>query len=388
MKKKIGIVTLHAVTNYGGILQSYAMQTVLERLDFDVEKIEHSMWPKQLSIWQKITRYPYRWFIKRVLRQDDVEINAEQLQYNKKKARYYNRATFTMQFVEKHIKRSNIFSYSELNSNDYYALVVGSDQIWRPQYVRNVGMDIRDVYLQFAKSWNVKRIAYAASFGKDVCEYTPDEIKDCGELLKKFDAVSVRESSGIEICKLLGRNDACRMIDPTLLLSKEDYCNLVPQDYTENEGDLLCYVLDKTTDITMVIDYVAREKDLVPFEVIAHKNVKSKGSKDYYQPPVEKWLKGFMDAKFVITDSFHACVFAIIFGKPFVVIANPDRGVARYQTLLDMTGLSDRLLYDFDKQKIDAILQTPFSPNMSKIEEEKIRAMAYLRNQLMKERNN
>lgn len=384
MKRKIGIITLNAVINYGGILQSYALQSILEGLGFDVEKIERSRWEKPLTLWQKIFFYPLRLFKKYVMREKGVVVRKEQIDYERI-MKWYRRSVYTMPFVESHIRRKNIFSYKELNRDDYYALVVGSDQIWRPKYVKNPRTDIRDAFLRFAKDWGVKRVAYAASFGTEVCEYSPNEINDCGELLRMFDAVSVRESSGIELCELFGRTDACQMIDPTLLLTKEDYCNLVPADYPKSEGDLMCYVLDKSDVANVVIDYVTQAMNLVPFEVIAQKKVKSNEDVAFYQPPVETWLRGFMDAKFIVTDSFHACVFSLIFGKPFIVIANPSRGVARYKTLLALFEIEDRLLYKYDKQKIDDILKAPFAPNMHNLEREKARAMAFLKNNLFDE---
>lgn len=375
-KKKIGIITLHAIANYGGILQAFALQTVLERMGYNVEKIERRRWRKPLNSLQKLYLYPYRIFKKKILKLHCV-IKLEEHQYEKAMLQY-ERAKYTMPFIDKYIHRRQVFSYSELKANDYLALVVGSDQIWRPQYARNANADIRDAYLNFAKDWDVTRLAYAASFGTDECEYTEKEKNDCSVLLKKFDAVSVRETSGINLCESMGRNDVCQVIDPTLHLDKEDYINLVPKDYPLSEGDLMCYVLDKSEDACAIIDYIAKEKGLKSFEVIAQSDVDSSENEGFYQPPVEKWLKGFMDAKFVVTDSFHACVFSILFGKPFVVLANQERGVARYQTLLKMFGLDNRLIYHFDAKAINEILQTEFKPNMRNLEVERGRAEEYL----------
>lgn len=380
-EEKIGIVTLHAITNYGGILQCYALQTVLQRMGYKVEKLELSMWKKPLTKLQKILYYPYRIFKRKVLNQQCV-IKLEQHQYENAMLRY-NRAKYTIPFINAHINRKNVFSYAELDSKEYYALVVGSDQIWRPQYARNANADIRDAFLRYAKEWDVKRIAYAASFGTDECEYSEAEMRDCGELLKRFDAVSVREKSGIELCRQLGRIDAIQVIDPTLLLSKEDYSKLVPIDYPKSNGDLMCYVLDKSEKTQSIIDYVSQKEQLQPFEVIAQSSIEDSNKEDFYQPPVEKWLRGFMDAKFVITDSFHACVFSIIFGKPFIAIANPQRGIARYQTLLKMFSIENRLVNTFDKEQIDEILRTDFAPNKENLKEEKTIAQTFLSNYLM-----
>ena len=381
-KKKIGIVTLHAIANYGGILQAYALQIVLERMGYEAEKIELSMWRKQLTRFQKLWIYPYRMFQKKILKKSCI-IKKEEHQYESGMAKY-DRAMYTMPFINTYIKRKQIYSYIELNQDDYEALIVGSDQIWRPRYIRDANADIRDSYLQFAKGWDVKRIAYAASFGTNECEYTPSELKDCGELLEKFDAVSVREESGIQLCAAMGRADVCQLVDPTLLLNKEDYIKLIPDNYPKSEGDLLCYVLDKTGETGRIIQYVAQQLNLRLFEVISNPMARTNKEDGYYQPPVEKWLQGFKDAKFVVTDSFHACVFSILFGKPFIVIGNQERGMARYQTLLKMFRVEERLILTYDKQTIDKILQTAFMPEMDGLNRERDKARTYIHEQLQR----
>ena len=317
---------------------------------------------------------------KKILRQPCV-IKLEQHQYENESIKYKHAAQ-TLIFINKNINRKQIYSYSELKAEDYHALVVGSDQIWRPKYVRSAHADIRDSFLRFAKEWKVKRIAYAPSFGTDNCEYTAQELKECGELLKLFDAVSVREESGKEICKQLGREDASALLDPTLLLIKEDYIQLVPKDYPISDGNLFCYILDKTDKTRNVINYISKELRLNPFEVIAQQNVESDKSDGYYQPPLEKWLRGFMDAKFVVTDSFHGCVFSIIFSKPFIVIANKERGVARYNTLLKLFHIEERLIFCDDEPLIKHILEEPFLPNLTELERQRELSLDYIKKHL------
>ena len=87
--------------------------------------------------------------------------------------------------------------FNALNPNDFDAFIVGSDQVWRRLYMP----DIYREYLSFAEGWNVRRISYAASFGTEEWEYSPLETTECRRLLQKFDAVSVREASGVSLCK-------------------------------------------------------------------------------------------------------------------------------------------------------------------------------------------
>lgn len=104
---------------------------------------------------------------------------------------------YTDKFIAQYIKRRIVNDYTDIQESDYDAIIVGSDQIWRPQYFPNV----ETAYLNFTEDWNIRRIAYAASFGTDEWEYTPEQTMICGRLLQNFDAVSVREKSGVDLCR-------------------------------------------------------------------------------------------------------------------------------------------------------------------------------------------
>ena len=200
--------------------------------------------------------------------------------------------------------------------------------------------------MKFAENRNIRRIAYAASFGTDEWEYTEEETNKCSRLLNTFDVVGVREDSAVQLCKSkLGRFDAIRVLDPTLLLSKQDYIKLVDNSKVpKSHGNLMCYVLDRTDEIQKLIDQIAKERCLIPFYANSKITDLSSPQSERIQPPLEEWLRGFMDAEFVVTDSFHACIFSIIFGKPFIVIGNKERGMARFKTLLSMFSSEEHLI--------------------------------------------
>lgn len=326
---RIGILTLPLHTNYGGILQAYALQTVLERMGHEVVVLQKSNYRKEPSYIEIISRI----FQKKVLHKK-IHVFAE-----RDNNKYVDSiTTYIWPFVKKHIRMREFSGYGELKEDDYDAIIVGSDQIWRPEYARSKDEDMTNAFLAFIKGKSMKRISYAASFGKDnLEEFTPDEIVKCGNLLKQFDAVSVREDSGIALCKQYFNTTAKQMLDPTLLLSADDYRKLFRSTETKTDG-LLCYVLDKSLEVDKLIDKVAHEKNLSPFFVNDNTDYTS------VQPPVEKWLEGFHKAGFVITDSFHACVFSIIFHKPFIVIGNANRGMARFESLVKQFVLEKHIL--------------------------------------------
>ena len=332
---KIGILSLPLDENYGGILQAYALQTTLQDLGHEVQVLNIST-PGRINLWEKLvgivrvvfkmlknkTRYSIRWWkgheCKLVLQQN------------------------TDVFINKYIQNRFCKALSEITENEFDAIVVGSDQVWRKIYFApNWHTTIEDAFLKFAEKWDIIKISYAASFGLDnIDEYSFQEKNNVSSLLRAFDYVSVREASGVDICNSLGKN-ALYVIDPTLLLPRDIYLSLI-KDYSFAEtGELFNYILDPSQKKQLVIDDICIRKSWRSFRVNGYL---SDGQSHYIQRPVEDWLSGFNTAKAVITDSFHACVFSMIFNKPFLVIPNKDRGIARIESLLDLFGQKERIV--------------------------------------------
>ena len=351
---RIGILTLPLHTNYGGILQAYALQTVLERMGHEAVVID-KQYTFKISFLKKCFAYPKRAICKYILGDKRAIIRWEK---ENNIVRQY-----TQTFINKYIRCYKVNDISLLNKEDFDAIVVGSDQIWRPIYYPT----IEHAYLDFASSWNIKRIAYAPSFGVDTWEYSEEQAKNCKALVKKFDAVSVREQSGVELCEKYFDVDAVLVLDPTMLLNAEDYIELFrASDTPQSEGNLLDYILDRDDDKETMIRQVATKANLKPFRMNSRVENPTAPLEERVQPPVEKWLRGFYDAKLVVTDSFHACVFSILFKKPFVVVANRERGLSRIESLLGYFGLTDRIvcnasdamnLSDIDYGAVDEMLE-------------------------------
>jgi hypothetical protein len=340
---KIGILTKQLNNNYGGILQAYALQKVLQQMGHDATVIDKSRFIK-LPLFKKYPSY-FKRLIKKLLFDSDLVVRWNE-KYNEDMAIM---STNTYPFILKHIKRIEANNnYSNIKQDDFDAFVVGSDQVWRPKYFgQNI---IPCAYLSFAKEWNVKRISYAASFGTEDWEYTEEETSVCRDLLKLFDGVSVREDSAIDLCaNYLGREDALHVLDPTMLLEKEDYiCLVEKENEPKSPGNLFCYILDEDEQKNGIIATIAIQINAVPFTQmpkchISYENLKYR-LEDCVYPAVTAWLRAFMDAEMVVTDSFHGCVFSIIFNKPFIVYGNKGRGMARFHSLLSIFGLENRLI--------------------------------------------
>ena len=359
---RIAIITLPLHGNYGGILQNYALQTVLKRMGHTVETVA---FPRELKqpLWRKSLAYGKR-FIKKFVFRKNVHIFYEQ---------WYNATQPLLlrnvwKFVDNQIVTRTVSRFTNIHEGDYDAFVVGSDQIWRPIYSYK---PITDAYLSFAKDWkDVRRIAYAISFGTAEWEYTPGQTAQCAALVRLFDGVSVREDSAVKLCKEHLHCEAVHVLDPTLLLSAEDYVALFSDKLSEpSRGQLLTYILDETPEKNHIVQKLAGHYHYQPYRANSRFEDGDAPLEERVQPSVEQWLKDFYDAKFVVTDSFHATVFSILFGKPFIVIANKARGLSRIESLLKMFGLEKHIVYGeaeldvsldyaLNRQQLQARLQT------------------------------
>lgn len=339
---RIGILTLPLHTNYGGILQAYALQTVLERMGHQVVVFDTPNKMPLPPLWKIPLTFAKRLFLKSMGRIDRIFIE----KYNNQIRPVI--AKEIQPFVDERIHRKVLTNFSTLEAHEFDAIVVGSDQIWRSIYFVPLWLwqKMEKAYLSFTKGWNIKRISYAASFGTDKWEYNEEQTLHSKEALQMFDAVSVREENGVKLCKQYFEVDAIHVLDPTMLLDANDYIELFKQKQTpKSRGNLLNYVLDETDEIKNLIQKVASENKMIPFAVNnPYENDDTKPLNQRIKPSVEAWLRGFYDADFVITDSFHACVFSIIFKKQFIVIGNKERGMARFESFLKMFGLEERLV--------------------------------------------
>lgn len=332
---KIGILTHPLGTNYGGILQNYALQVFLKTMGHD--PITQNVY-FGTPLRTKIFSFTYR-LLKCILGKrvplkawlSDNEYNLISVNTNK--------------FINQYIKTTNRIEISSGNlfkDATYDAIIVGSDQVWRGSDKNVVHYFLKDV-----KGDDVVRIAYAASFGVEEWEFSPKDTQICRNLVKKFRGISVREKSGVQLCsEYLSVASKC-VLDPTLLLDKNHYDTLIPENSISDDAFMMEYILDKSPEKTEILKKLSEKLNIVIHSVMPksyYSEVGSKAITDCIYPSVEEWLSGIKNSKFVVTDSFHGTVFSIIFHKPFVAIVNNKRGAARFHSLLSMLNLSERLV--------------------------------------------
>lgn len=361
---KIGILTLPLNSNYGGVLQAFALQTVLKRMGHDVLEVElkkNLRW-QYPPLWKIPLSFGKRFLFKYIVRRKNQKILLER--YERKI--YPLLVHDILEFISKYIKQFKVDKFIDCKGK-FDAFVCGSDQIWRYKYYLFFEGDIANVYLKFLGDDSCKRIAYAASFGTDNWEYPAKETAECKNWIQKFDAVSVREETGVKLCSTYYDIKAKHVLDPTMLLSKDDYVDLIEKsDVPKSTGNLFCYILDNTDEKMNVVKNIEKQRHLSSFFMNGDCGNWTEDLEKRIQPPVESWLRAFYDSEFIVTDSFHACVFSILFHKQFLVIGNKERGLARIYSLLSMFGLEDRLTSDtgldinrmktIDYDRVDEIL--------------------------------
>ncbi len=327
---KIAILTQPLLTNFGGILQDYALQAVLKKLGHDPITIDYArVYPQ----WRWLFGY-----LKSTLMGHKHPVQFPH--YGRAGQENLNR------FIHQNVNMTKPVNtpsegWEQLrkvwNGSDPDAVIIGSDQVWSPW--ANVPLDfLGNMFLDFVPDFKGKRVAYAASFGGGEWTYTPEWTEKCSKLAKKFDAISVREESGVKLCREYLGGDAVHVLDPTLLLIGADYEKLLSRP-AKKTNTLFAYVLDTSDEKVKFLHAVANKFGL---------ELKMQGANDdlKWEDSIEDWLSDIRDAAMVVTDSFHGSVFAIQFHRPFLSIVNHKRGADRFTSLLGKLGLSARLVYD------------------------------------------
>lgn len=351
---KIGIMTFWwSNDNYGQLLQCYAMQKYLRDLGHDAFLIRYNyktdvkknpLLIRCLKAFNPVLLARYILIKKHV-----ADVRSEQLKndrgFDEFRARYIAQSERVYR------------SYFDLkaNSPEADAYIVGSDQVWNYWHKnpRRYFNPNRAYFLDFG-SENARRLSYAASWG--VTELPEDYEEEIKPLLAGFEYVSVREESGVELCRECGRNDAEWVCDPTLLLSAEIYRSL----YSENrirkpDGKyILLYMLDNECDFDVQSVYAFAEARGLKVIYVTGNGVID--GREKFFATIPEWLCLIDNAEYVITNSFHGSVFCTVFHKPFGVVRLTGKEAsmnARFESLFDLRGTGNRYLSGTDFSVLD-----------------------------------
>lgn len=335
---KIDIVTLHRAQNYGSVLQTFALQKQIEELGHEASILDY--YPE---------RYTNKGLLKRLKNKSSrfknplILLIAKLLIYPSylKKGIQFNKFMHYLN-LEKPSFATNEEGFGRFTDADAYC--AGSDQIWNSHW--NEGVE-KALFLDFVPKGKLC-FSYAASIG--LSNIPANEIDETKLLLDKFEFLSLREDKGVELVKKLGRTDAVQCLDPTLLMSKEDWSQYADDSYKGKEY-VLTYNLHHDPEIDKCAKAIASKFHLQIRNISYNwHDIVRHGHLDWC-PTVEGFLGLIQNAKYVVADSFHATAFSIIFEKPFVVIT-PEVASSRLSSLLKMLGLDDHNINKFTSLKV------------------------------------
>lgn len=345
---KIAIITITRGYNLGNRLQNYAVQKCLQKYAVDVVTLKNVLYKEQQP------KYKIKSFIKKILY---FNKNKRVKSFEKFNKEYINFSNFEISNEKILLEKLSKFNY----------FICGSDQIWNPNYPENAKVN----FLDFCD--NNKKISFAASFGSS--NVPVDRKEEIKKYLDGFKSISVREEEGKKIVEeLTGRKDAKVLVDPTMLLSKNEWDEISsPINLDKNKKYMLCYFLGNITDeYEKVIKKIALDNN---FEII---NIFDKNSK-YYSVGPSEYLYLMDKVEFVASDSFHACVFSIIYSKPFLVFDRVDASIvsmnSRIDTLLSKFELKDR---KYNGSIDSQILVCDFNKAHMKLKEERKKSFDYI----------
>jgi len=355
--KKIAIITLSGYFNYGNRLQNYALETILRHLNFDVETIR----VKEINIvneaiYKRYLHVSLKDFPTKCKRKIFFLLNKNYIN-RCKKLRENNFIKFSDQYLsetEYWISETTIPPHF---ADNYDYFVVGSDQVWNPNFP-----EVSSLYfLTFAPK--KKRIAYAASFGVD---FIPEQYESNYKLwLDGMNKISVREEKGSSIVKKLVNKDVPVLLDPTLLLTKEQWLNIVSSKIDlPNANYVLTYFLGEVSRAQIKqIKIFAQKFNLI---IINMTNIKEK---QFFCLGPSEFIQLVENCTFLFTDSFHGTVFSVLFEKPFIVYKRNGKSsmYSRIQTLLktfnlesreiENININDQSVFDIDYHNANKILE-------------------------------
>jgi hypothetical protein len=377
--KKIGIITILNVNNYGAELQAFALHHKLKLMGYDNEVINYLYYknPDYIKEPQSapLVKAP------KINKLKDLAIK-----WIDKYSRFAHPALAKVRserfdnFHGKNTALSRVYnSYSDLYNADlpYHTVIVGSDQVWNP----NNGTNLDPYFLTFARP-GMKKISYASSFG--VGKIDTAYHSKYKEWLNNIDFLATREADGVKAIKEITGRDATHVVDPTLLLTKKEWEGLMVP-YQSNEPYILLFIFKNSKYVT---DFAYHLQKKTGYKIIrVCKNEMRVESDDKILNirdfgPLE-FLGLYANASIVLTTSFHGSVFSLIFEKPFYTITPASKNNnSRQQGLLNLVGLPERLIKEGDAYPDVSNVEIDFAPVREVVERERGKSIAFLENAL------
>lgn len=354
---RVGIITFHHSTNYGGTLQAYALWSIIKNQGYDVEIIDYR---------------PYKavkWYLRELL-----PIN-KKLQVNRHAVANLVKSWKTRRFLLSNMRLSQKKSYTRARLKDFYQhydiVICGSDQVWcidSPLGFR--GFD-PSYFLDFIGSQNsCRKISYAASFGSTVNLGIHKE--SVCSLISQLDAVSVRDNNSLHLVQEGCGRPATRVVDPTFLI---EYSDVMTVPNIREEYLLIYNGAPMTTEEENFVKAIAKKKNLAIVSVGKYDRI---ADKNLIGISPSEWIGYFNKAAYVVTNTYHGTVFSLIFKKPFTVFRHAYKSI-KLNDLLHHVGLEDRILSaPSSSVSLDDFFNIDYDSAYEQLEKEISKSKAYL----------
>ncbi len=341
---KAGIITFHNVNNYGSVLQTYATQETFRRLGCDTEIIDYCR-EDQVSYMAKLRDA--------CSRSSFAGNPLLRLAYYAIKAPSYMRQKKVFQgFLDEYVTVGDrtYTSFEQLCENppEIDIACTGSDQMWNSEY--NKGVE-KAFYLAFADD-DVIKIAYSTSIG--LTHFPENEVQETREYLEKYRAISVREASAVSTLEEIGISGAVHVLDPTLVLTGDEWREIASPKYSNSKPYVLIYQLNPNPEFDAFAEELAREKGCELLRINLLYDQAAKNGRGVNIPTVNEYISLFDNAEYVITDSFHGTAFCLNLNTPFFVFY-PPKYSTRLESILELTGQQSRVVKngEADSSEID-----------------------------------
>lgn len=330
-QKKIGIITMHRINNYGSVLQAFALQYIIEKMGFDVRLIDYN-YPNIFQYTRGVALPKNDWKAKVIKGMSWLHpYNRYDYKFQDFRNRYFKLSPYYKDFDAIHQKA---ISY------DLY--ITGSDQVWNPNFTKGDTTFLLD----FAKK-NANKISYASSFS---CTQLGKEYEATySELLAQYQAISVREWGGVELVKRLTGQQAVITVDPTLLLDDNAWKTVVSKRCRYSKNYILLYVLSYSFNpIPYIYDlalYLSKELDLRIVVLGKHPYLsKYKNVESVLDAGPLEFLQLIENAVCVVTSSFHGTAFSVNYKKPVYAVVNNKNDDDRISSFLSDVSLDKSII--------------------------------------------
>lgn len=373
--KRIGIITILKVNNYGAELQAFATQKILQMMGYDAEIIDYLFYKNPQHKRTRLSAPTAKMSLSKHLKERLFPIVANWKSRKFRNAQSKRDEKFE-QFHRDNTKQSECYRIlDELKAAklDYDVIMSGSDQVWNPGIYSSL-----DPYLLRFGTKEMKRIAYASSFG--VSDVPDDVVEYYRESLSDYSAIGVREDKAVDLVKRLSGKDARLVLDPTLLLNREQWMQVAKPVQLPCKKYILIYELANVPYIKQLALHISKETGLPIVRICKNASVEDLEPEitNIIDAGPAEFLSLFDQAEYVVTNSFHGTAFSINFGRNFyTVIPNGKDNNSRQRSILKLMGCEERLV--MEGSSFPRIIPVDTDKIGSRLDAERINSLNFLK---------